>query len=27
MRDWVSLPAAHSSRWAEFASAAMSVPH
>ncbi|WNV90028.1 hypothetical protein [Umezawaea sp. Da 62-37] len=27
MRDWVSLPEAHSARWAEFASAAMSVPH
>jgi hypothetical protein len=27
LRDWVSLPAEHSSRWAEFASAAMSVPH
>lgn len=26
MHDWVSLPAAHSARWAEFASAAMSVP-
>lgn len=27
MRDWVSLPATHSARWAEFASAALSVPH
>lgn len=26
MRDWVSLPATHADRWAEFASAAISVP-